>query len=156
MIFRLIAIAGLSALALSGCSTPAQVRLDERLSALCAVDGGVTVYETVVLPPSAFNKYGFINFYRPTQGAQTLGDSFIYDLNYATLVPGSEYGEQARLTRTEIQIFRKSDGKILARAVSYNRFGGDFANPGHPTSKSCPERSVENTLLTRLFVRGIE
>lgn len=153
MIFRPIALAGLSALALSGCSTPAQVRLDERLSALCAVDGGITVYEAVNLPSSAFNDHGFINFYKPGEGRNALGKDFDYQYNRVTLVPGSEYGEKPRLTRFEISVIRKSDGKLLARAVSYNRFGGDFANPGHPTSKTCPESGIDNKLIKQLFAR---
>ena len=52
--------------------------LDYQVRELCAKDGGVKVYETVTLPPDKFNQYGQINFYKPTQGENTLGSEYIY------------------------------------------------------------------------------
>ena len=45
------------ALVLVGC-TSERDRIDAEAQRLCAIDGGVTVYETVTLPPERFNVYG--------------------------------------------------------------------------------------------------
>ncbi len=56
-----------------------KARLDREVERLCAIDGGVKVYETVTLPPDKFDKkYGQINFYRPTQGENALGPEYIF------------------------------------------------------------------------------
>jgi hypothetical protein len=46
-----------SLLAFASCSSEAD-RLDAEAQRLCAIDGGVKVYETVVLPPEKFNELG--------------------------------------------------------------------------------------------------
>ena len=53
---------------ISACASgPSKGQLDDEVKRLCAIDGGVRVYETVTLPPEKFNQWGEINFYRPTQ-----------------------------------------------------------------------------------------
>ena len=64
--------AALLVLLISGCATPLNVQLDDEVRRLCAIDGGIKVYETVTLPADRFDKYGQINFYRPTQGENAL------------------------------------------------------------------------------------
>ncbi|UJP03539.1 MAG: hypothetical protein LZF85_03550 [Nitrosomonas sp.] len=44
-----------------------KARLDREVDRLCAIDGGIKVYETVVLPADKFDKSGRINFYEPTK-----------------------------------------------------------------------------------------
>ncbi|MBS1186041.1 MAG: hypothetical protein H6R04_59 [Burkholderiaceae bacterium] len=52
-------------LVLGGCEREKD-RLDLQVRELCAKDGDIRVYETVVLPPEKFNKWGQVNFYEPT------------------------------------------------------------------------------------------
>ena len=46
---------------------------DAEVRRLCAIDGGVKVYETVKLPADKFNQWGQVNFYKPDQGESALG-----------------------------------------------------------------------------------
>jgi hypothetical protein len=52
------------------------------------------------------------------------------------------------LRRTEVTVVRRSDGKVLGKAVFYGRAGGDFPlTLDHPSSFRCPaavelERSI--------------
>jgi hypothetical protein len=103
-------------------------------------------------PPSAFDQNGFISYYRPDRGERALGDDLLYKVKHRHLEPGSDDGSRARLTRFKARVLRKRDGKLLAKAVSYNRFGGDFANPGQPSSKNCPHPNAERRHIDRLFV----
>ena len=58
---------------------PSKGQLDAEVDRLCAIDGGIRVYETVTLPPDKFDKkYGQINFLRPTQGENRLGPEYVY------------------------------------------------------------------------------
>jgi len=59
--------------AMSGCATPLQSQPDAEVKRLCAIDGGVKLYETVKLPPEKFNQWGQIKFYRATQSGDGAG-----------------------------------------------------------------------------------
>ncbi|MCE7915946.1 MAG: hypothetical protein DYH15_15105 [Nitrosomonas sp. PRO4] len=122
-------------------------RLDRKVRRLCAIDGGIKVYETVPLPPDKFNKYGQINFYRPTQGENTLGKDYLFKRE-------TYYYKQGNpdLFRLHTQIFRRSDGKLLGESVFYKRGGGDIPGPWHGTSYMCPELSVKTDILRQIFV----
>ncbi len=122
-------------------------RLDREVKRLCAIDGGIKVYETVPLPPDKFNKYGQINFYRPTQGENTLGKDYLFKRE-------TYYYKQGNpdLFRLHTQIFRRSDGKLLGESVFYKRGGGDIPGPWHGTSYMCPELSVKTDILRQIFV----
>lgn len=141
--------------ALAGCSTSAQRRIDARLEALCAEDGGVTIYETVSLPPASFKESGLVNFYGSGRGEYMLGEQFIYKDKHLYLLTGAtaEGNRNATLTRYEIQVLRRSDGKLLAKSVSYLRVGGDFDHPGQPSWKSCSLEPPEISMLKKLFVK---
>ena len=122
-------------------------RLDREVKRLFAIDGGIKVYETVPLPPDKFNKYGQINFYRPTQGENTLGKDYLFKRE-------TYYYKQGNpdLFRLHTQIFRRSDGKLLGESVFYKRGGGDIPGPWHGTSYMCPELSVKTDILRQIFV----
>ena len=52
-------------------------RLDREVKRLCAMDGGIRVYEKITLPADKFDqRYGQINFYDPTQGENALGPEY--------------------------------------------------------------------------------
>jgi hypothetical protein len=59
---------------LTACASGSSKReLDAEVDRLCAIDGGIRVYETVTLPPDKFNERGEITFYKPTQKENALG-----------------------------------------------------------------------------------
>lgn len=58
-----------------------KARLDQKVNHLCAIDGGIRVYETVTLPADKFDKERRINFYYPAQGENALGPEYIFKLN---------------------------------------------------------------------------
>lgn len=132
---------------LTACATPSQIMADAEVDRLCAIDGGIRVYETVPLPPEKFNKYGQINFYRPTQGENTLGKDYLFKRE-------TYYYKQGNpdLFRLHTQIFRRSDGKLLGESVFYKRGGGDIPGPWHGSSYMCPELSVRTDILRQIFV----
>lgn len=52
-------------------------RLDREVKRLCAIDGGIRVYETVTLPAGKFDQYGQISV--PYKENVKLGDEYYYD-----------------------------------------------------------------------------
>ena len=58
-----------------------KARLDREVDHLCAIDGGIRVYETITLPADQFDKEGRINFYYPTQRENALGPEYIFKWN---------------------------------------------------------------------------
>jgi hypothetical protein len=136
-------------------------RLDREVERLCAIDGGIKVYETVKLPADKFDKHGQINFYRPTQGENTLGPEYIYKWvihYYKKGDPVSQGAQEASMRRDHIQIIRISDMKLLGEFVKYHRAGGDFPGPWMPSSYHCPNRSEanESILLNKIFTKATE
>lgn len=148
-------------LLITACKTPQKAYWDSEVDRLCAIDGGVRVYETVPLPPDKFNKWGQINFYRPTQDENTLGSEYIYksDMRYYKKGdPGAQGVHMVAMKRDHIQIIRKSDMKLLGEVVMYYRAGGDLPGPWHHSSYQCPDRSIatEGALLEKVFKKSLE
>jgi hypothetical protein len=129
----LLATAGVMLLAVA-CAREKD-RLDAEVRRLCARDGGVRVYETMVLSEDEYRK--LLNRY---------GELEIQDKEFAK-ASGAFYQESVKtylrignpeLWRSEYRIVRRSDGKVLATSVFYTRRGGDFPGPWHESSFSCP------------------
>ena len=45
---------------ISSCASPSKSDLDAEVKRLCAIDGGIKVYEKVKLPANKFDQYGRI------------------------------------------------------------------------------------------------
>ncbi|MBL8501392.1 MAG: hypothetical protein JNL77_12545 [Nitrosomonas sp.] len=139
-----------------------KARLDREVDRLCAIDGGIKVYETVVLPADKFDKSGRINFYEPTKKIEdTLGPEYIYQWNthyYMKGDPVSQGAQEVIMARDHIQVFQKLGMKLLGELVTYHRVGGDLPGPWMPSSYHCPDKSVtrELLLLNHIFVKSIE
>ncbi|PSJ18820.1 hypothetical protein [Nitrosomonas supralitoralis] len=134
-----------------------KARLDREVDRLCAIDGGIRVYETVKLPPDKFDKHGQINFYRPTQGEDALGLEYIFKWdrhNYKKR--DSEQGpHEVAIRQNHFKIIRKSDMKLLGEFVLYSRVGGDLPGPWAPSSYRCPELEInEYILMHRIFIKS--
>ena len=137
-------------------------RLDREVDRLCAIDGGVKVYETVELLPDKFDrKYGQINFYDPTQGENALGPEYIYKWNthyYKKGHPVSQGAQETAMRRDHVKIIRKSDMKLMGEVVKYHRAGGDLPGPWMPSSYHCPSvlEANEGVLMSEIFIKSVE
>ena len=143
---------------LVACSaTPSKSELDAEVKRLCAIDGGIKVYETVKLPPEKFGKTGLINFYRPTQEENALGSEYLFKSDRHWYTPASPNEFDAKMSRVHIVIIRRSDSKTLAEMTVYERGGGDIPGPWYPSGFSCPEiKGGEHALLKKTFLNQIE
>lgn len=157
----LISLLLLLQLATACASGPGKAELDAEVKRLCAIDGGVKVYETVRLPLDKFNQWGQINFYKPTQGENTLGPEYIYKWGihyYKKGEPAVNGAQETSMRRDHIQITRRSDMKLLGEVVMYHRAGGDLPGPWMPSSYHCPDRreANEGILMNQVFIKSIE
>ncbi len=139
-------------------SGPSKGQLDAEVDRLCAIDGGIRVYETVTLPPDKFNERGEINFFRPTQGENALGLEYIFKweiYDYKKGNPASKGPQESVMGRDHFQIIRKSDMKLLGEFVLYSRVGGDLPGPWAPSSHRCPGlQENEIVLMQKIFKKS--
>ncbi|MHB1198400.1 MAG: hypothetical protein ACYCZ6_02350 [Polaromonas sp.] len=96
-------------------------RLDAEAKRLCAIDGGVKVYEMVTLPPEAFYENGLPKLANDKAAEIRWGYQRIY-----TYVNLKTNFDEPTLIRNEYRIVRTSDGKVIATSVVYGRSGGSW------------------------------
>lgn len=142
-------------------SGPSKAQLDAEVDRLCAIDGGVKVYETVTLPPDKFNERGEVNFFRPTQGENALGPEYIFRweiYDYKKGSPASNGPQESVMGRDHFKIIRKSDMKLLGEFVLYSRVGGDLPGPWAPSSYRCPSamEASSGMLMRKIFIKSID
>jgi len=115
---------------------------DAEVKRLCAIDGGVKVYETVKLPPGKkFNAWGQSDFFRPTQGENALGPEYIYEEKQTDYRKDNASKDGIKLFRVGNRIIRRSDKKLLGESAYYIRIGGDFPGSAFPSSFACPSKT---------------
>lgn len=134
---------------LSACTTPIQMAYDAEVDRLCAIDGGMKIYESVQLPPERFDKYGDLiavnskSFY----ASDRYGPDFkiIEEKNY---LKGGDGKSGAVMARVSIKIFRTKDDKLLGSWLSYYRRGGDLPiAPGEgATARWCTGLGSESSV----------
>ena len=126
----------LFALGLSACGSVQKAELDREVDRLCAIDGGVHVYEVVRLPKEDFGPDGTVfPQYRGrllTKGR--FGPAFDVRFEDQVVVAGNP-----SMGRQNTKIVRKSDSKVLGEVVIYGRRGGDGPGLGEPSSHLCPK-----------------
>lgn len=147
-------VSSLSALvALLGCE---RYELDRQMEELCKIDGGVKVFEHITLPASRFDERGQVKPVLTTEQDAVdprgrYGTDFKLVSVTTLLKSGDPLKGQGKLTRTEHQIVRVADGKVLSIAVTYSRVGGDTVLLGQPSTNHCPMRgqgqSVESVFV---------
>ena len=133
---------------LAGCERT-KTKLDREVDRLCAIDGGVHIYETVTLAKENFGPDGsvFPQYRHLFLARGHLGPEFIPVSETALLVEGDP-----ALQRDRIAVVRKRDGKVLGEFINYKRSGGDLPGPWEPSRKSCPQLAEANTLYGRVFL----
>lgn len=140
---------------LSGCER-SKTEFDREVDRLCAVDGGLHVYETVELPPEYFLPDGTLD--RKFSQSLMLGKNDLYRTKLS-----SEIIEERRqiaffrtrvvLSRSVLSIVRVPDEKLIAESVGYARGGGDFFGPWADSSYVC--LGDVGDPVTRVFQMGV-
>ncbi|WP_145841177.1 hypothetical protein [Denitratisoma sp. DHT3] len=131
-------------------STPSKSELDAEVRRLCAIDGGIKVYETVRLPAERFDKYGNVRI--PSKATAKPTDEYFYDSEDIYLVSGDPH-----MIKMITKMIRRSDGKRMGDAIRYGRGGGDIPGPWYPSSFTCPEISKDApSLESSIFIKGEE
>lgn len=125
-----------------------KVYYDMQVNQMCRQDGGVKVYETVILPAEKFDKWAMVNFFKPTQKENALGPEYLYKDETTYYKRGNP-----DFFRMHTQVVRRSDSKLLGESVFYKRGGGDLPGPWHGSSFMCPELSVSNDVLRQVFIK---
>jgi hypothetical protein len=133
-------------LALSGCGPYQKAKLDREVDRLCAIDGGVHIYETVRLPKENFGADGevFPQFRSQVVSGGGLGPDYRWKSVRRPIVVGDP-----SLTRLEQTVIRVKDEKLLGKRVVYIRGGGDLPGPWAASSYSC--HSVPLDLVKSVF-----
>lgn len=104
-----------------------KVYYDAEVNRLCAIDGGVKVYETVRLPAERFDKYGNVGI--PNRQYAKSDAPYYFETSQEVLRSGDP-----TLLKVTTQIIRRADGKVLGRSIRYGRGGGDMPGPWHPST----------------------
>jgi len=133
VISALLAIAILL-IAYFGPSAYRKSQMDKEVDRLCAVDGGIKVFERILLSADKFDLFGNPNVPLSTsRGAEA--SAYVVVAEIEVLVRGSTSGRDVpSLNRFVSKAVRASDKKILGEAIGYYRFGGDPAGPWHPSN----------------------
>lgn len=130
----------------AGCATPSQMVLDAEVKRLCAIDGGVKVYETVKLPADRFDQWGNVRI--PFKQSAKPSDEYYVETKSIVLKDGNP-----KLIQMISKVIRQMDGKVLGKSIYYGRGGGDVPGPWHPSSFTCPNPTEKPYLEPSIFVR---
>ena len=122
-------------------------QLDDEVRRLCAIDGGVRVYEEVTLPPERFDKFGSVRVPAKKEAKPT--DDFYYERDITYYRQGNP-----EMWRNHVRLIRRSDGKLLGEAIRYSRRCGDMPGPWQSSSFACPIDAGITVLQKRVFFRG--
>lgn len=139
----------LSALELSSCATPTQLMLDAEVKRLCAIDGGVKIYEIVILSPLEYDIFANQNWILPEKHNARPNDHYYVE----TIVTYYKEGNP-QMSRRQHRVVRRGDGRILGELITYGRGGGDIPGPWHESSFHCPELMKLPPFETAIFQRG--
>lgn len=135
---------------LAGCER-AKTRLDREVDRLCAIDGGVHIYETVTLPKENFGPDGEV--FPQYRGLPLANGRYGAD-HYLRADEKVLTADTPSLHRFSIAIVRRSDGLVMGEEISYVRRGGDFPGPWPDSSYSCSRttplnRGIESMILVQ-------
>ena len=136
-----------------GPSAYRKAEMDKEVDRLCAVDGGVKVYERIALPKESFDNRG--NPKIPFKGGRASDKSQYVVEDRSTKVEnrGGVGTKSLTLHRFHYQVIRVDDNKVLGEAISYSRAGGDPEGPWQPSSYRgvCTEQA--DSFQHAIFVR---
>lgn len=154
-------VAGFSVFAclisLFGCE---KYSLNRKMEALCKVDGGAKIYETVTLPAQRFDAHGNLNPVAPAAKSAGLseilfGNEYRIENQTSILKDGVTHDHlfsEGKLTRTVQRLRRIADEKILGESIWYTRIGGELTLFGMPSTYECP--MPQENILRNVFLKG--
>ncbi|MEH6544571.1 MAG: hypothetical protein V7721_11595 [Porticoccaceae bacterium] len=106
---------------------------DYRVSEICKSDGGMEIFEHILVSREGFLQMSKGNF-KPKKYSRP--NEILYTQRNNT----AKRHNLIRITRTEVRFLRISDDKLIARYFHNARMGGDFPTGiAHGSSFSCPE-----------------
>jgi hypothetical protein len=87
------AVIGLGVPAITGCGPYQEAKLDREVDRLCAIDGGVHIYETVKLPKENFGPDGevFPQYRAQVASGGGLGPSYQWTSNTQRIIDGDPH-----------------------------------------------------------------
>ncbi|MBK7812955.1 MAG: hypothetical protein IPJ52_00920 [Rhodocyclaceae bacterium] len=107
----------------AGCATPSQMAVDAEVKRLCAIDGGIKVYETVKLPADKFNQWGQTQDIRNASRTRRRTNMMVRGRMEFFLGTKYTLKRETKYYRQAIQIcsacyprFRRLDGKLLGES----------------------------------------
>jgi hypothetical protein len=146
LLTALIATPVLMVVAVIGGCEARKAYFDRQVDKLCESDGGVTVFETVAVSKQEYLRLGGSNWQVPVPEERSAPPDYPYVSNTTRTVLRNGHPE---VTRTEALVKRRSDGKVLARLVTYTRIGGDPPSWAHPSHRTC---NLPEGNLTQVFI----
>ncbi|WP_037588296.1 hypothetical protein [Stenoxybacter acetivorans] len=118
---------------------------------LCAIDGGIKVYEKVVLSPEDYDKLMKIGL-----GSSPSDKYFLaYQLGGKSLDTIIRNGNPT-IKRDRNVVMERDNKKIIAEIIRYYRFDGGFPGPWETHGFSCPnyiDFSLERSIFTKEAVK---
>ncbi len=130
-------------ISLLGCE---QMRVDAQMEALCEQDGGMKIYEKVVLPKKVF-KYGGNPVFYKTWNSSGGGYRFDSKLQQIKRI-------KPTLDKVTYTVIREKDNQILGSLVMYHRIGGGIMPTlGPDPAKHCPINVDDGLFLKMIFVQ---
>lgn len=129
---------------MGGCE---QMRVDEQMEELCKKDGGIRVYEQVVLPSDQFDENGGLMFFK-TWNNSSGGYKFLRTHE-------SIRSDKPSIDKNTFTITRESDNHVLGVYVTYLRTGGGiFPRLGPDPTRRCPVGIYDDNFLNSVFVKN--
>lgn len=122
----------------TGYTPGAKAYWDARIKELCEKDGGIVVYERVHLTENEIKSLGVVGgiVLVPPEDRASPSAPYVFRKMQTTINVSGPY-----VARTQTQLVRRSDGKVLGQSIQYWRSGGDFPTGiGEASSFACPEK----------------
>jgi len=131
-----------------------KAQMDKEVDRLCAVDGGIRVFEHVLLPSSKFDQFGFPTVPLTTSKAAKDAD-FVIDDEIVEVVKGDLHGRSTpSLHKSLTKVVRVFDKKVLGTSIGYYRYGGDPDGPWHPSHYMGCTEELGKRLVSAVFSKS--
>ncbi len=132
-----IAIATVTLASCAGYVPGRQAYWDAKVKEMCEKDGGVTVYERVYISGNEYQQLTGGHGSVPVPDERSSNKNTPY---FSRLFTREINAVNPKVTRSETEIVRRVDNKVLGKVVIYSRVGGDLPTGiGHDTYSSCED-----------------
>lgn len=116
-------------------------RWDTIVTDLCLKEGGVKIFEYVVLSQEEYDRNdGYGNFIKiKDKSSSKLSHDYFYESKTTFIQKGSpdSAGGEPEVRKSIYTTFRRNDMKIMQTLIYFGRRGGDAPSFAHPSSFSC-------------------